>query len=134
MKDGRSGVTRFYVDLNTGSNAFIGEFSIPGTELRVKAEFIPNVQVNLKKPNQVFVSPKSPGLRLQVWEAGRQLFSGLAEVGKEVGFANYTLGFDHYKSWASFTVVDNPGLPLVYLGFFTGVTGLLLLYLFVPKE
>lgn len=134
LKKGNELVAKFYVDLNTGSTAFTGDFVVPGNSLNITAEFIPNLDAYHKKTNRDKYVPKRPGLKLKVEEANREVYSGIVELGQEVRFDNYELGFDHYKKWASFTVADNPGLPLVYLGFLTGVTGLVLLYLFVPKE
>lgn len=138
---------RFIVALDTvmpGINAdtelkdsevlYRGDFAVPGTPFRAVAEFFPDTGGDPGFPQLRSHLPKDPGLWIQVSGNGQDLYKGLVRPGEAARFGEYTLRFDHLRRWYGFAVVQDPGIPLVYLGFVLIVPGLVLIYLLSPRE
>jgi len=54
-----------------------------------------------------------------------RLFQGLVKLGQTVRFGEYVLSFTDVRYWASFYVIYDRGIPVIFFGFWVGFFGLL---------
>lgn len=72
------------------------------------------------------IGTKSPNLRNPAYAVsvagpgGRKLFKGLMLPGQKVAVDGQTLAFPEIRYWGEFRVIRNPGLPIIWLGFWVG--------------
>ncbi len=112
---------------------FTGKFAIPGTGDVAEARFYPAIDPATRIPRQKTYKPDYPGLALTVQRDGQRIFQGMLSKGSPVTVGEYRLVFDHYLLWSGITVVRDPGLYVIYTGFWIAVAGLGLMYIANPQ-
>lgn len=78
---------------------------------------------------------KEPLFLVRVEWFGKQIFKGTLMQGEAVRMGNISIRFTGLRKWAEVGVVKDHGEPLIFAGFVTGVTGLILrLYSLSKKQ
>lgn len=113
---------RAYVSLNRvegkGKVEFKDSFTVPGTALRVKAQYYPNTKV----------------LRLEVSDGQKGLFKGHLSLNQSANFDGLALTFGGVRYWSDFLVTKDQGIPIVFTGFWLAVIALAVRFLLSHKR
>lgn len=112
---------------------FIGKFNLPGTGDIAEARFYPAIDPATRLSRQNIYRPEYPGLALTVRRGSQRIFQGMLSKDSPVSVGEYRLVFDHYLLWSGITVVRDPGLYVIYTGFWIAVAGLGLIYIANPQ-
>ena len=126
-----------YVNISTSahpaSHAYQDSFAVPGTDLKLWLAFFPDLK---KKAGYITGSyqPVNPGLQIRITQGKQVLHSGYAAIGETIEFDDYQVSFPDLRRWSAIKISKDPGLPLVYTGFWLAVTGLIMIYLLIPQK
>ena len=100
-------------------------FRIHGTGLEIEGRLYPDMVINDGKVRSKSALPDNPVLDIKIKEQGKEVYRGLIKFGQDINLDNFSLSFNDLRYWSSFRVVKDPGIPVIYLGFGTGIFGLL---------
>jgi hypothetical protein len=102
-------------------------FHLPNLPHRFYVEVLPDLaRAEDGEPYTRTFNLANPAVRLQVWRGRVDLGGGLIESGQGFEFEGLILGFPEIRPWGEFTVVRDPGMPLLFLGYAVGLLGLLM--------
>lgn len=125
------------LDTHEGENVerYSQNLDLQGTPYRITAEFVPDVS-SLKISATRSYMPRHPVLSLIVVDNtnGKTVFNGFVPLGKIVNFdSNASVKFQAFYPWITFNAKMEPGLYVIYTGFFISLLGVGLIYLWVPE-
>lgn len=111
-------------------------FPIPKTSLRAEADFYPAPgTAPLEDTAWLEASSNQPWLYLFIRDEENQtLYQGPLAQGEAAPAGEYSLSFLKASRWAAFTVLDDPGIPVIYAGFILCILGAAITYLWIPKR
>jgi len=101
-------------------------FRIPGTGLEIEGRLYPDMVINDGKVRSKSALPNNPVIDIKIKEKEKEIFRGIVKLGQDIKLTNFSLSFNDLRYWSSFRVVKDPGIPVIYAGFGTGVFGLFL--------
>ncbi|MHB9095771.1 MAG: cytochrome c biogenesis protein ResB, partial [Eubacteriales bacterium] len=111
-------------------------FNLNKTPYWLNIEFIPDRTSYTNSKNRSY-RPDQPVINLMVrkTENGKneQIYQGQIPLGGTAGFDRAKLKFVGFYPWITLNAKMEPGLYIIYVGFVIGLTGLGLLYLWVPE-
>ncbi|MCL4441827.1 MAG: cytochrome c biogenesis protein ResB [Firmicutes bacterium] len=111
-------------------------FRLDKTPYWLNIEFIPDRTSYTNHENRSY-EPIQPFINLIVrkTENGKneQIYQGQIPLGGTAGFDRAKLKFEEFYPWITLNAKMEPGLYIIYVGFVIGLTGLGLLYLWVPE-
>lgn len=67
-------------------------------------------------------------LRVEAENNTGETHTSTIQLGEEVEMAGYIVGFTGLRQWASFRVMEDPGYPLILIGLWLGIAGLVTRY------
>jgi cytochrome c biogenesis protein ResB len=127
-EDGKEDQTHFFLKApEKKDQPFARTVGIPGTDYVLDMTFYPD----LTKPS---FHVTLPGMHLTVTEKGEQRFKGRVLYSQRARINKDTLTFAQINYWTELLFVKNDGVPLVYLGFASGVLGALLIFMLPYKK
>ena len=100
-------------------------FRIPGTGLEVEGRLYPDMIINGGKIKTKSALPDNPVIDIKIKEQGKEVYRGVIKLGQDINLDRFSLSFNDLRYWSGFRVVKDPGIPVIYLGFGTGIFGLL---------
>lgn len=117
---------------------YSGQFALPGTPYFAEVEFYPAVGGTDLSPELLSYEPLDPAVFVTVYSGSGQekevAFQGTVKLGEGRQNGGLDVRFDHYLKWLGLTVVSDPGLPVIYLGFLLVTIGMTLTYMVVPMR
>lgn len=117
--------------LAEGSEDF---FTIPQAGLVVRARFYPDMVVVDGQLITKSLLPHNPVMFLVISDGGGTLFEGTVSLGEAAELGNMALSFAGLRYWTQYRVVKDAAETIIFGGFWLGVTGLAVRYLFIHKQ
>ncbi len=115
-----------FVKLNVFPPGQRDHFSPDEFPHRIYVEILPDLERTPEGPVTASLNLNRPGYRIQVYRGRVDLGGGLLEAGETFAFEGMSLRFPEVRYWGEFSIVRDPGVPLVMSGFMVGLAGLLL--------
>jgi len=110
--------------------------NIPNTNFLAIVNVYPDL--DKKTTYQMFNAyrPVNPGMDIELQDKtnNRVLYKGTIRLGETVKFGDYQLEFPELRRFAQLIVARDPGVAVIFSGFWLSVVSLLAFYLFIPKE
>ncbi|MDA8235242.1 MAG: cytochrome c biogenesis protein ResB [Clostridia bacterium] len=134
------GVLDSYIALDTSWNGsarefiFRGEFTQPSSGKQVEVEFYPDGDEIRPKPVKKSYRFDSPAVSVVIKNGSGGDFRQVIQKGEEKKQGNIRVAFQDYRAWASLVVKVDPGMNLVYAGFWLVIGGTALIYLVIPRR
>lgn len=124
------------------------KLEIPEAGMLVNVKLYPDIERKENYRDINAYSPVKPGMDIQVLDtvsakgidktaaqtANNVAYEGTIKLGETVNLQNYSLEFPELRRYAELIVVRDPGVIVIFTGFWLAVVSLLVYYLFVPKE
>jgi hypothetical protein len=101
-------------------------FNLPGYPHRVYLEVLPDLDDEAGGDVTRSLDLVRPAVDLQVMRGRVDLGRALLRQGQGYEFEGMTLHFPEIRYWGEFSVVRDPGAPILFLGYLVGLIGLLL--------
>jgi len=101
-------------------------FVLPGYPHRCYIEIFPDLAFEGDEPVTKSFDLAHPAVLLRVFRGRLDLGGRLLLEGQGYEFEGLTLRFPEIRHWGEFSIVHDPGAPLIFLGFAVGLAGLLL--------
>jgi len=101
-------------------------FVLPGHPHRCYLEILPDLVVENGEPATRSLNLRRPGILLHIFRGRLDLGGALLETGEKFEFEGLHLGFPEIRYWGEFSIVYDPGAPILFCGFGLGLAGLLL--------
>jgi len=101
-------------------------FTLPDYPHRFYLEVWPDFALEEGEPVNRSMYLTHPGVLLRVVRGRLDLGGAILEPGKGFEFEGLTLRFPEIRYWGEFTLVRDPGIPVVFAGYLLGFVGLLL--------
>ena len=115
-----------FVKLNVFPPGRRDYFSVPALPHRFYVEVLPDVAIEESGPVTRSLNLANPGVVLRVYRGRLDLGGDLLVGGEGYEFEGLTLRFPEIAYWGEFSIVHDPGAPVLFAGFLIGVAGLLL--------
>ncbi len=119
-----------YVNLVVAEPGSADSFEVAEAGLSIRTRFFPHQAEEEGSLTTLSLEPKNPVFDLQVSRGGQVVFAGTVGLNQSVSVGEYTLSFADLDYWATFRVIKDPGMWLVFLGLWVGLGGLVLRYLY----
>lgn len=114
-------------------NNYEGSFLLPGG-YPVKAKLYPDVQNIMGQLNSKTNILKNPLLSIDIKSSvGKSVYTGNLAQGAQVKLEDYSLTFAGISKWSALRLVKEPGIPIIYSGFFISVFSVGMMFLFPVK-
>lgn len=117
---------------NTGE--YTMDLALQGTDLVLKSQFYPDALVKDEQLISKTMKLANPVIQATVIEKGKP--AGIIEFkpGQDATFKGWTIGMRDVRLWTGFDIVRDPGAPVIFTGFFIGLTGLIMSFLFTTRK
>jgi hypothetical protein len=99
-------------------------FVLPDHPHRIYVEVLPDVEMEQGAPVTSSLNLVNPAVELRVFRGRVDLGGGLLRQGEGFEFEGLTLRFPEIRYWGEFSIVRDPGAPLLFLGYLIALTGL----------
>lgn len=102
--------------------------------LVMNAEFYPdyvNEQGQEKTRSELI---KNPRFKLSIKQENKEIYNGPVTPGQTIQVGEFNITWGEIRFWTGFEMVRDPGANLVFAGSWLALSGLVILYLLVPKE
>ena len=93
---------------------------------RVFVEVLPDFTVEDGEAVTRTLNLVNPAVRVEVFRGKLHLGEALLRQGEGYGFEDLTLRFPEIRYWGEFSLVRDPGAPVLFAGYLLGLVGLLL--------
>jgi hypothetical protein len=101
-------------------------FVLPDYPHRIYVEILPDLAIEDGKAVTRSLNLVHPGVELRVMRGRLDLGSGLLRQGEGFEFEGLTLRFPEIRYWGEFSIVRDPGAPILFVGYLLALAGLLL--------
>jgi hypothetical protein len=101
-------------------------FVLPDYPHRIYVEVLPDVTVEDGVAVTRSLNLVNPGIQLQVLRGRVNLGGALLRDGEGFEIEGMTLRFPEIRYWGEFSIIRDPGAPVLFLGYLVGMAGLLL--------
>jgi hypothetical protein len=115
-----------FVKLNVFPPGQRDYFSLPNYPHRIYLELFPDLGVENGTPFTRSLNLVDPGIALRVFRGRVDLGQAVLRPGDGFDFEGLTLRFPEIRYWGEFSIVRDPGIPVLFLGYFLGLIGLAL--------
>ncbi|MHB8172625.1 MAG: cytochrome c biogenesis protein ResB [Thermincolia bacterium] len=135
-----SGVLDSFIALDTSWSGsatefiFRGEFNQPSSGQQVEVEFYPDKDEIRAKPTKKTYRFDNPAVFVTIKDGQREIYRQIIKRGEEKKQGDLTVAFKDYRAWTSFVVKVDPGMKVVYAGFWLVIGGTAITYLFIPRR
>lgn len=107
---------------------------LPELGLNINVNFFPDYRISKGILSTKTWRPIRPALKIVVDRGGKVAYQGPLELKGKVKVGDYLLYFPEYRNNQGFRVVSDQGTPIIFAGFWTGALGMVLIYLFYPRQ
>ena len=114
------------VKLNVFPPGIRDYFVLPRFPHRVKVRFYPDYDPQPSGPATRTMNLVDPAFAVEVSRGRVDLGGGIVRMGESLEFEGLSLSFPEILSWGEFSIVWDPGAPVLFAGYLFGLLGLLL--------
>jgi hypothetical protein len=115
-----------FVKLNVFPPGVRDYFTIPEHPHRIHVEVLPDFVVEEGRAATATLDLVNPAVVVKVTRGHLNVGEAVLGSGEGFVFEGLTLSFPEIRYWGELSIVDDPGVPLVLLGYLAGLLGLLL--------
>jgi len=128
-----NGIIRLASPQTRNSNKHQDHIVLPGGE-DLQVELLSDSRIDRKLSGSQRHTMTNPTIRVRLMNDKDTLFRTIVPYGRETSLDHWTLSFPDIRYWSQLDITYDPGLPILYLGFFLGVTGLAFRFLFIRRS
>lgn len=93
---------------------------------RVYVEIYPDLAMDGDEPVSRTLNLREPGFRTEIYRGKVPLAEAVLRLGEPIAFDGLVLRFPEIRYWGEFTLLRDPGAPILLVAFALGLTGLAL--------
>lgn len=112
----------------------ISSVTLPGTALGLEMELFTEKIGEIKGLESLRSTHMATLIKVTSIEAGRRKFRGVVFSGSKISFEDLTIRFISLRPYSSFVVVKDYGVPVIFTSFVFLLSGLLIVYFWVPES
>lgn len=100
-------------------------FTVPGLPHRFQVEVLPDHAVEGGSSITRGLNLANPAVVVRVTRGRLDLGGDVLETDESFGFEGLGIRFPEIRYWGEFSIVRDPGVPVLFLGYLVGIVGLL---------
>lgn len=100
-------------------------FSPPEYPHRIYLEVFPDYEEVEGLPTSRSLNLRNPATVVQIYRGRLALAQGVLRYGEAMSFEGLNLLFPEIRYWGEFSIVRDPGAPILFLGYVVGLAGLI---------